>query len=257
MLASMSISTPETVDARPTAGTSRSGHRPPPTPRSRTVCARIPRGAIVPLQLFVATGWLRAAIEKIIDPAWWSGDTLSAFLSEQRVEMLPWFRWFSDATIEPIAPVVAGIVLITQLAIAGCLLGNRWVTRALWAGIVLNLCFTMAGRVNPSAFYLVMQTALLFALSRRVSETVAVRRAILWLVPAALVVPFARTLHPHEVIEDPALMLSFIGVTASVTTIVMSFPPERILELVDDTKLGRTAPGRMAIQRLRPARDDR
>ena len=213
---------------------------------------RIPRGAIIPLQLFLATGWLRAAIEKVIDPSWWSGDTLTAFLSEQRTEMLPWFRWFSDAMIQPTAPLVAVVVLITQLAIACCLLTNRWVTQALWAGIGLNLCFTMAGRVNPSAFYLVMQVALLFAFSRRASEAVAVRRAVLWLVPAALVAPFARTLHPHEVIDDPALMLAFIGVMASVTTIAMSFTPTRILDLVEGTRLGRSRPAQGAIRLMRP-----
>ena len=238
----MSIAAAESVDARTTTETSRSVRRTP----------RIPRGAIIPLQLFLATGWLRAAIEKVIDPSWWSGDTLTAFLSEQRTEMLPWFRWFSDAMIQPTAPLVAVVVLITQLAIACCLLTNRWVTQALWAGIGLNLCFTMAGRVNPSAFYLVMQVALLFAFSRRASEAVAVRRAVLWLVPAALVAPFARTLHPHEVIDDPALMLAFIGVMASVTTIALSFTPARILDLVDGTRLGRSRPAQGAIRLMRP-----
>ena len=67
--------------------------------------------------------------------------------------------------------------------------------------------FTMAGRVNPSAFYLVMQVTLLFALSRPVGARIALRRAAVWLVPAAMFAPFARTIEPAHVIDDPALML--------------------------------------------------
>ena len=100
----------------------------------------------------------------MIDPAWWTGDLLRAFLTEQRADMLPFFVPFADHVVEPLAPVVAWLVVWTQLAIAVCLVTNRHVRPALWAGIVLNLSFTMAGRVNPSAFYLVMQVTLLFAL---------------------------------------------------------------------------------------------
>ncbi len=94
--------------------------------------------------------------------------------------MLPWFSWFADALVEPLALAVAWVVLIAQLVIGACLITNRCVRPALWAGIVLNLAFTMAGRVNPSAFYLVMEITPLFALARPVNESIAVRRAARW-----------------------------------------------------------------------------
>jgi hypothetical protein len=214
---------PPDAQLPPTAGPPDS--RPPRSPvRSSNPRHRRILGLVVPLQLFLATGWLRAGIEKVIDPRWWSGNVLLDFLEEQRPFMLPWFGWFSDAVLAPLAPVVAWIVVGLQLAIAACLFANRNVSRALWTGILLNVCFTMAGRVNPSAFYLVMEMALLFGSSRPIGETVAVRRAVAWLIPAVLVAPFAHTLEPSEVIEDPALMLCTLGVFAALTTIAMSVP---------------------------------
>ena len=67
-----------------------------------------------------------------------------------------------------------------QIAIGLCLLLNRWPRRALWAGVVLNVCFTLAGSVNPSAFYLVFELGLLSGLSRPVYMTIAWRRAMRW-----------------------------------------------------------------------------
>ena len=58
--------------------------------------------------------------------------------------------WFSDVLVEPLAMLVALVVLAAQLIVGGCLLTNRFVRPALRAGIVLNLAFTMAGNV-PAA----------------------------------------------------------------------------------------------------------
>lgn len=187
---------------------------------------------LLPLQLFLAAGWLRASIEKVIDPTWWSGVHLGGFLDEQRPFMLPWFRVFADYVVEPLAPMILWLVVAMQLLIAVCLIANHDIKAALWAGIILNVSFTMAGRVNPSVFYLVMQLALLFVLARPVRERIALRRAVLWLVPAVLVAPFTRTLHPAHVIDDPALMLSFVAVVASTTTIAVSVDPRRISDTV-------------------------
>ncbi|MFW2334398.1 MauE/DoxX family redox-associated membrane protein [Ilumatobacter sp.] len=177
---------------------------------------------LLPLRLFLAAGWLRAGVEKVIDPNWWTGDVLGAFLVEQRPHMLPFFRAFSDAFVAPLALPTAWLVVEVQIAIGLCLLLNRWPRRALWAGVVLNVCFTLAGRVNPSAFYLVMELVLLIGLSRPVNMTIAWRRAMLWCVPAAAMLPFARTLVPAEVIDDPAMMLSFVCGLAALATLAWS-----------------------------------
>ena len=189
------------------------------SPTARTTApavggTRLVGALLLPLRLFLAAGWLRAGVER--------DQALDRFLVEQETAMLPFFRWFSDLLIEPLVVPVAWLVVSVQLTIGLGLLFGRFPRRALWAGVLLNLCFTMAGRVNPSAFYLVMELALLVGSSRPVSLTIAWRRATLWLVPAVLVLPFARTLEPAEVIDDPALMISFVSGLAAVSSVAWS-----------------------------------
>ena len=181
-----------------------------------------PWAVLLPVQLFLAAGWARAGVEKLIDPQWWNGQLLLDYLARQRPHMLPFFVWFTDLAVIPLAAVVAGGVMTAQLAVAGCLAANRFVRPALWCGIVLNVAFTLAGSVNPSAFYLIMQLVLLFALSRATSMVIALRRAVGWLSAAAFFVPFARTVHPAEVIDDPAAMLAFVAALAAVTGLAVS-----------------------------------
>ena len=189
----------------------------PPDLRHRVVAA-----LLVPLRLFLAAGWLRAGVEKVIDRSWWTGEVLDAFLAEQRPHMLPFFEVFSDAVVAPLAVPTAWLVAEAQIAIGLCLLLNRWPRRALWAAVLLNVCFVLAGRVNPSAFYLVMELVVLIGLSRPVDMTIAWRRAVVWCVPAVALLPFATTLAPAEVIDDPALMLSFVCGLAALSTLSWS-----------------------------------
>ena len=208
------LSTPR-IRARPGAHDQPFEPTDPPVPK-RSVAA-----LLLPLRLFLAAGWLRAGVEKMIEPDWWTGDLLADFLNEQRTEMLPFFRVFADAFVSPFTGPVAWLVVEAQIAIGLCLLLGRHTKQALWAGVVLNLTFVMSGRVNPSAFYLVMEIVLLFALSRPVPVHTAVRRAVLWSIPALAVLPFASTIAPAEVIDDPALMLSFVSGLAAITTLAL------------------------------------
>ena len=188
----------------------------PPIPK-RSVAAML-----LPLRLFLAAGWLRAGVEKVIEPDWWTGDLLTEFLNEQRTEMLPFFGSFADAFVSPFTGPVAWLVVEAQIAIGVCLLLGRYTKQVLWAGVVLNLAFVMSGRVNPSAFYLVMEIVLLFALSRPVPVKTAIQRAALWSIPADAILPFAPTIAPAEVSDDPALMLSFVSGLAAITTLAFA-----------------------------------
>lgn len=208
----------------------------PPNSRRRTIGVW---QFTLPLRLFLIAGWARAAVEKLIDPAWWSAAALRGFLDEQRPHMLPWFGWLSEHVFEPFAPQVAITVLATQIGIVACLLTGYRVRRALWVGIALNVCFVMAGRVNPSAFYLVMQATFLFALGRPIREVVACRRAAAWLFLATVMAPFIRTIRPREVIDDPASMLTFVAVIAAITTLARSVSSERAVEFCERSSLGR------------------
>lgn len=183
---------------------------------------------LLPLQLFLAAGWMRAGIEKVIEPDWWSGAALDAFLIAQDGHMLPLFVPFVDDVVAPWTPGVAWFVMIAQLAVAVCLGLGRFLRPALWTGVLLNVTFVMTGRVDPSAFYLVMEMALLFALARPIGRRFALRRATLWLVAAVPFVPFVTTLHPAEVIHDPAMMMITLCSIAAITTVVRSVDRDRL-----------------------------
>jgi thiosulfate dehydrogenase (quinone) large subunit len=118
----------------------------------------------VPLRLFIAVGWLRACAEKISDPAWYDGSRLTAFLNEHLARgdaALPAYTRLMQDVFLPTASGLAWVVLVGQ-ALVGASLLIGWRTRgALAAGLFMNANFLAAGEPNPSAFYIVMQMALL------------------------------------------------------------------------------------------------
>ena len=204
---------------------------PPPAPAASTSSATVEQrasethrrtlGLLLPLRWFLAAGWLRAAVEKIISVDWWTGAELDAFLAGQRLHMVDFFPSVVDAVIAPFSLPIAWIVVEMQLAIGLCLLLGRQVRLALWGGVLLNTVFVLAGAVNPSAFYLVMQLVLLLSLARAVPWRTSLGRAAGWLMGALAMLPFVRTVEPALVIDDPAAMLSFAAVLAAVGTIAI------------------------------------
>jgi thiosulfate dehydrogenase [quinone] large subunit len=217
----------------------------PPVHRSAITTVDEPvRASIVllPLRLFLAAGWLRAAAEKLIDHQWWNGDKLRSFLDAQHHDALPFFRPVMDSVVTPYAVQVAAIVAVVQVMIGLALLVGHPLRIALWTGITLNVIFVMCGRVNPSAFYLVMEAALLYAVSTghmgRGSRIPTARSFLLigaWVAIAGAMVPFVRTLEPAEVIEDPAMMLVFLSLMMAGTTFArwLHHHGDRITELTE------------------------
>ncbi len=182
---------------------------------------------LLPLRIFLAAGWLRAAAEKLIDPQWWNGNKLRAFVTAQHQDALPFFRPVLDHLITPGAQVVAIVVVVTQLACGLAIAIGKPLRLALQWTVVLNLVFIMAGRVNPSAFYLVMEIVLLLAIADGtigVQPTTPSRRTVVMAgITATLALamtPYVRTIEPAKVIDDPAMMLVFIGFVTTVTLIV-------------------------------------
>ncbi len=199
-------------------------------------------GMLLPVRIFIAAGWLRAGAEKLIDPAWWHGTVLRSFLTKQHSEAIPFFRPVMDHVIAPAAMVVALTVMVTQLMCGAMIATGRGMQLALRWAFFMNLTFILAGRVTPSAFYLVLELVLLFAIADGALSTgpstpsrwtfVA---AGLSASAAALFVPYIRTIAPAKVIEDPAMMLTFIGFVLAVTLVVrLAAHPAH-----DETRLGR------------------
>ena len=173
------------------------------------------------VQAFIGLGWLRAAVEKLIDPSSWSGAVLTGFLAEHADRVLPWYDSLLDTVIAPNLLAVSIIVVVAQLFAGFALLSGWRVPAALAAGAFLNLNFIAAGAVNPSIFYLICQAALLLWILQS-DHTVRTRHLrLLATASFAMVllnVPFISTLDPAMVVEDPAMVLITLGLLTAVAS---------------------------------------
>ena len=201
---------------------------------------------VVLTQLFIGLGWLRAVTEKLIDPAWWNGAAIHAFVEDHEGLAVGWYQPFVDTVVSPRALLVALVVMAAQLVAGLSLVTGRKAAVGVGVGMFLNLHFLAAGAVDPSAFYLLAQGALALWMAERASTPAVLRRletaAVSAAVLAAVSLPFITTLHPAEVIEDPAVMFAFGGSLSAVAA------------LLARNSLGAgSAPGRVAAT-LPPAR---
>jgi len=165
--------------------------------------------------MFLAFGWLRAGVEKAIDGDWWTGGSLRVFLAEHRESSLPFAEWLTGGPMVNLAPATAFVVLVLELVIGLGLLTGRRLRPALHAAMTLNVVFIALGVVSPSAFYMVLQLTLLLGLGSR-NGAARPRRAAIAItaacaVAAVALLPSIRTIHPAEVIHDPAIMLVTIA----------------------------------------------
>ena len=158
------------------------------------------------IELFIGFGWLRAAIEKLIDPSWWTGDGIRVFIAEHADLAVDWYGPIStDVWYRFAAPLAVGVAAL-QLVAAIALVSGRRVGIGLAVGMLLNLHFVMAGAV---------------LLERR--RDAAATELLQWLnvgsvALAAAMIPMVRTLHPADVIADPAIVLATFGGLMFVTT---------------------------------------
>lgn len=119
---------------------------------------------LVPLRLFVGVIWLRAAAEKIIDPAWWDGSTVEAFVTSQLAAgavATEWCARLAETVLLPNAQAVSWVVVVLQTLTGLAILLGVATATFLVVGIAMNVAFLLMGAVNPSAFYIPMQATLL------------------------------------------------------------------------------------------------
>ena len=193
-------------------------------PRIRALVADRTTGLpawVVLTQLFIGLGWLRAATEKLIDSSWWNGSGITSFLAEHDGLTVGWYEPILDVVVTPRLGLVAVAVMIAQFVVGLSLVSGRFVRSALAVGIFLNLNFLAAGAVNPSAFYLLSQGAIALWLveqGRTAPRTPALltTTAIVAATLGVISMPYVTTLHPAEVIDDPAIMLVLGGILAMV-----------------------------------------
>lgn len=206
---------------------------------------------LLPLRLFIAFGWLRAAAEKLSNPAWFDGAAISSFLNAQLQAdhvVFPAYAWLISHVFLPGAPVLAWIILIGQIMVGLGMLFGAFSRGALIGALFMNLNFIAAGVPSPSVFYVVIQIVLLEASSGRVFglDGIAHRNVmmrslvqpaqrrigrhqtqfrlsrnamlILSVICAALALtalPYAKDFSPKGSINDPAILMCVIGLYAA------------------------------------------
>jgi thiosulfate dehydrogenase (quinone) large subunit len=202
---------------------------------------------LLPLRLFIAFGWLRAASEKTLNPAWFDGSTLEAVLNAQlggNHVVFPAYAWLISNVFLPGAPLLAWTVLIGQIMVGLGLMFGAFSRAALLGALFMNLNFIAAGMPSPSVFYVVIEILLLASsagrvfgldgmahqnamlrslvqpaqrrLGRhraqfRVSRHLMLGLSVLSAVLALCALPYARDFTPKGSINDPAILMCVIG----------------------------------------------
>lgn len=119
---------------------------------------------LVPVRVFIGIGWLRAFGEKAIDPDWWRGRSLEQFLTmhvqDDMIPFPPYQALVSDLFL-PNTMLLAFVVLVGQLLVGMAILTGTLTNLAILGGLFMNLNFLLIGVPDPSAFYIVIQVALL------------------------------------------------------------------------------------------------
>ncbi len=179
---------------------------------------------VVLIELFAGLGWTRACVEKIVDGDWWRGEVVREFAADHQGLGLPWYEGLQERLVD-FAPVAVALgVLAVEVVIAVCLVAGRRLVLAVGLGIALLMQFLLAGAVNPAVFYLIFHSALgLWAVERLEpsKRLLASLRgaALLCIVVVAVTLPFARTMAPAEVIEDPALVVAAWGTCSAISLV--------------------------------------
>jgi len=182
---------------------------------------------VVLVELFIGFGWLRAAVEKAIDPDWWNGVVIADFAAAHSRWTIVWFQPVIDHVVLPHVRVVAAAVVLGQLVAAATLIAGRRRGVGLATGTALCVSFIAAGAVNPAIFYLVTQSALaLWLLENRIPPERALRILRIGgrgaVIAAALTAPFISTLRPARIVEDAAAVFAFGALLVAVACAVGS-----------------------------------
>ena len=197
---------------------------------------------LVPLRLFIGLGWLRACAEKVLDPGWRDGASLAAFLSHHLSAgevAFPWYETLIAQVFLPHAAPLALLILLGQLLAGVAIAVGGLTNAALLGGLFMNLNFLLAGAANPSAFYIVIQVALLLTNAGAVlgldaglaktihnpllvAQPIAERRRRRWRVPMlpigaiSLITAVYALAHvtdwsPAGSVEDPAMIMAILA----------------------------------------------
>ncbi len=115
------------------------------------------------LRLFMGVGWIRTCVEKLPEAGWWDGTALSIFLQGQISTGKVVFPFYHDLITNlfiPNAQVLGLITMFGEGLIGLAILTGTFTNFALLNAVFMNLNFIMAGAIDPSAFYLIIESVL-------------------------------------------------------------------------------------------------
>lgn len=204
-----------TIDLRSSTGESEPLGSPKPNWLIREI--HRPAAYLFPIRVFVGVGWLRSFAEKFGDPAWRDGSAVREFLDIQRARDLvamPAYDSLLGFMIDNAGGLVGWLVMFLQLLVGLAILFGALTNLALIVGVVMNVNFMLAGEINPSAFYIVIQTLLFVTGSGAV---LGVDRLLARIPPPPSILTVARPDLRHSITSDRlgvGVLLSLSGVVS-------------------------------------------
>jgi thiosulfate dehydrogenase (quinone) large subunit len=193
---------------------------------------------LVPLRLFIGLGWLRTGVEKLVDPGWLNGASLTDFFARQIGTgqiVFPFYEGLIHTLFLPHALLLSWIVLVGQLLAGLAIMLGACTRAALLGGLWMNLNFLLAGVPNPSAFYLVIQIVLLVTrsgtvlgldgwLAQHPDQLRAANRKPIWLYlllitvfvgAASSALAYVHDFSPAGSVHDGAMLLVIVSLLAA------------------------------------------
>lgn len=221
---------------------------------------------LLPLRLFIGLGWLRSSVEKLSDPEWYSGVALHHFFFERIADgdvAFPFYQLLMEGPFSAHAPLLSKLIMVGEFYCGVAILVGLFARPALLAGLFMNLNFILAGSINPSAFYIVIQLTLLFSAAGSVFgvgsllapnnlfSDISPRR--MWIIEktkmrlcfcgallcgllALLMASQVQHIDPAQSVEDPAMLLLILCALHSLMLLLLGGRSmSRVRELRDST----------------------
>ena len=209
---------------------------------------------LVPLRLFIGIGWSRAGLEKVLDPRWNDGTALTQFLLK-KVDggdvVFPTYQILIEEVFIPNAALLSVVIILGQLLAGAAIMLGAFTNLGLMGGLFMNVNFILAGQVNPSAFYVVIESVLFVAnvgavigfdevISRRVRYPWLVahphwdqdyvpmeKRSFLVLALLSALVALVASVHVRDwgptSVDDPAMILLVLSTLGGLSTLIVYF----------------------------------
>ncbi len=121
---------------------------------------------LVPMRMFMGIAWITVGVEKVVSDDWFSGEAIAQFLTSSVASgavKVPAYEYLIENIFLPHAHWLLWVVVIGQFLVGlGILLGT-FTNAALLGGLLMNLNFILCGRINPSVFYMLIETVLFLA----------------------------------------------------------------------------------------------